>query len=141
MARRVALALGVAIVLAIGVGWWWWYASAPALVAWQGYAEADFVKIGPTQQGLLTDVTVARGDEVAAGAPLFAQDDAMDRAARDQAARQLQQAKEQLANLQAGGKETEIKQAEANLADARATLQRTKIDLDRSEALVRTGGV
>ena len=54
---------------------------------WQGYAEADFVKIGPTQQGLITGVAVARGDAVAAGAPLFSQDDTDDRAARDQAAR------------------------------------------------------
>jgi HlyD family secretion protein len=140
MARRAALALGVAIALAVGIGWWW-YGRAPAPLAWQGYAEADFVKIGPTQQGLLTAVMVARGDEAAAGAPLFTQDDTMDRAARDQAARQFEQAKQQLANLEAGGRETEIEQAQANLADARATLGRTKTDLDRGEALVRTGGV
>jgi HlyD family secretion protein len=82
---------------------------------------------------------VARGDQVAAGAPLFSQDDTADRAARDQAVRQVHQAQEQLANLQAAGKPTEIEQAEANLADAKATLARTKADFDRGEFLVKTG--
>ncbi len=59
----------------------------------------------------------------------------------DQAALQLQQAQEQLANLEAAGKPTEIEQAEANVADVRATLERTKTDLDRGEGLARTGTI
>ena len=43
----------------------------PAAVEWQGYAEADFVKVGPTQQGLVTAVHVERGDHVVKGAPLL----------------------------------------------------------------------
>jgi HlyD family secretion protein len=118
--------------------WWWSERPLPAIV-WQGYAEADFVKVGPTQQGLLSAVFVARGDEVANGAPLFTQDDTDDRAARDQVAQMLAQAEEQLANLQAGGKPTEIEQAEDNLADARATLVRTGADLGRGQALLAKG--
>src|SRR3978361_1942724 len=100
---------------------------------WQGYAEADFVKIGPTQQGLLTSIAVARGDPVELGALLFTQDDAADRAARDQAAQMLTVAEQQLTNLLSGGKATEIQQAEANLADARSTLVRVAADLARGE--------
>ena len=111
----------------------------PPTVVWQGYAETDFVKVGPTQQGLLTVVFVKRGDVVATGAPLFAQDDTDDKAARDQAAQMLAQAAKQLANLQEGGKPTEIDQAEANLADARSTLVRTGADLGRGEALLAKG--
>jgi HlyD family secretion protein len=85
---RYAFILGIGLVLA-GAGWWWTHGRAPAPIEWQGYAEADFVKVGPTQQGLLTAVAVARGDKVAAGAPLFDQDDMSDRAAIDQARRQL----------------------------------------------------
>jgi len=125
---------------ASGVGWWWTTRRAPPIV-WQGYAEADFVKLGPTQQGLLTAVAVARGDEVRTGALLFTQDDVDDRAARDQAAQMLAQADEQLVNLQKGGKPTEIEQAEANLADARATLVRATADLARGEAQLPIGGV
>jgi len=128
--------------IAIAVGFTvWWYPRAPAQGTWQGYAEADYVKVGPTQQGLLTEVNVVRGTEVVVGEPLFAQDETADRAARDQAERQLQQACDQLSNLEAAGKPTEIAQAEANLADAHATLERTKVDLDRAQALIKGGAV
>ena len=50
-----------------------WSERPPVAIVWQGYAEANFGMVGPTQQGLLA-VLVARGDEVAAGASLFAQD-------------------------------------------------------------------
>ncbi len=139
---RFAIVFLVGLAVLAGAGGIWWYRSlAPAPTQWQGYAEADFVKIGPTQQGLLTEVAVHRGDLVALGAPLFAQDDRSDRAARDQAARQARQAQEQLANLQAAGKSTEIEQAEANLADARATLERTQLDLTRGEGLLPSGAI
>jgi HlyD family secretion protein len=122
-----------------GVGLWWYEIRPSVPMEWQGYAEADFVKVGPTQQGLVTAVYVGRGDRVAMGAPLFAQDDASDRAARDQAVQQLGQAQEQLDNLEAAGKPTEIKQAEQNLADNRATLDRSKLDFGRNEAMVGKG--
>jgi HlyD family secretion protein len=141
MDRQRALLLGVLIAAAIGGGVWWWSRDAPATVAWHGYAEADYVKVGPTQQGLLTEVNVTRGAEVGIGTQLFVQDETADRAARDQAARQLRQTTEQLANLEAAGKPTEIEQAEANLADARATVERTKVDLDRAESLIKNGAV
>jgi len=137
---RPVLLVVVALAVLAGIGAWWWQAhrAAPPLV-WQGYADADYVKIGPTQAGLLTGVMVARGDEVPEGALLFTQDETDDKAARDQAARQLSQAQAQLANLQAGGKPTEIQQAEANLRDAQATAARTALDMARDEALLRNG--
>jgi HlyD family secretion protein len=70
---------------------------------------------------------------------LFTQDDANDRAARDQVAQQLAQAEKQLANLQQGAKPTEIQQAEANLADATATMLRVAADLSRGETLLPRG--
>jgi len=82
---------------------------------------------------------VARGDEVAAGAPLFAQDDVADRAARDQAAAQLAEAQARLANLMAPGRTTEIAAAQAELADAQAARDRINADLARHEALVKSG--
>ena len=108
-------------------------------LAWQGYAEADFVKVGPTQPGLLTAVRVARGDRVVKGQPLFTQDDADDRAAVDQARRMLQQARDQLANLLAPAKPSEIDQAEANLRDAAAARDRAQEDLRRSSQLLKSG--
>lgn len=134
------LLVPIMLVLAISIGWLWWSTQrqvGPA--AWQGYVEADFVDVAPVEAGRLTVLFVGRGDRVAQAAPLFRQDDTEERAARDQAARQLAQAEMQLKNLEAGGKPTEIAQAESNLADMQATLKRTKTDLDRDAALLRTG--
>ncbi len=129
------------LLAAAAAGAWWWVHRVPPPVEWQGYAEADFVKVGPTQQGLLTKLAVVRGSHVNRGDPLFDQDDTSDRAAKEQTARQLKQAEEQLANLQAGGKPTEIQQAEANLADQQAARDKIQADLNRNEQLMKTGGV
>ncbi|MBB2191125.1 HlyD family efflux transporter periplasmic adaptor subunit [Gluconacetobacter azotocaptans] len=133
------LAIGLALVVLAGAVLWWALSRRPAPVVWQGYVDADFVKIGPTRQGLLTGVRVARGDAVAAGAPLFDQDDVAERAARDQAARQAEESARQLANLQGPGRDTEIRQAEANLADAEATRDRARADLRRLEGAAPAG--
>jgi HlyD family secretion protein len=135
--RQIAVLVALAV-LAVG-GWWVLRPANPPPVEWQGYAEADFVKVGPTQQGLVTVLRVARGDRVSKGQPLFEQDDASDRAAVDQAERLLQQASDQLANLQNAGKPTEIEQAEANLRDAEASRDKIQDDLGRNQALLKTG--
>ena len=136
------LLIVILIVLAGAGGWLWWqHHRAAAPEAWQGYVDADYVKVGPVEPGQLTSVAVARGDKVAAGALLFTQDDTEERAARDQAARQVAQSEQQLANLEAAAKPTEIAQAEANLTDARATLERAKSDLQRAEDLVKRGNI
>ena len=134
------LSIVVMVILGAGIGWLWWSQQRSTVSpGWQGYAEADYVKVAPIEQGLLTAISVARGDQIARGAPLFTQDDTHERAARDQAARQLAQAEEQLADLEAAMKPTEVAQAEANLTDARSTLERARADLQRDEALLRTG--
>jgi len=138
-ARLGLLAIAVLLVAGAGAGLWWWLHRPVAPVEWQGYAEADYVAVGPTEPGQLTSVAVARGDQVAVGAPLFTQNDTDERAARDQAAYQLDQAKQQFANLENGGKLTEIQQAEANLDDVRATLVRVRADLQRSTTLLAQG--
>lgn len=132
------LVLAVLVALVAGA----WFLLRPkqrAPLSWQGYAEADFVKVGPTQAGLLTAVRVARGDRVVKGQPLFEQDDADDRAAVDQAPRLLQQARGQLANLMSPSKASEIDQAQANLRDAQAARDRAQEALRRSAQLLKSG--
>ncbi len=122
-----------------GAAFWWWRDGAAAPVQWQGYVEGDFVRIAPTQPGLLVALNVARGDEVASGALLFQQDAAGDQAARDQAAAQLAEAQARLVNLETASRTTEIAQAEADLMDMRATRDRIAKDLARNTELLRSG--
>jgi HlyD family secretion protein len=132
--------IAVALIAAGLAGWWFFLRpQSPKPVAWQGYVDADFVKVGPTQEGLLIALYVQRGDRVVQGQRLFDQDDAHDKAAVEQAQRQLSQARDQFANLKSGGKPTEIAQAEANLADAEAARDKTLADLNRSRELLKTG--
>ena len=59
--RKVAV-LALLVLAGAGGAWWWINRPSPPL-QWQGYAEADFVKVGPTQQGLLMTLAVRRGDQ------------------------------------------------------------------------------
>jgi HlyD family secretion protein len=136
--KRWLVLVAVLVALAVGGGLWWQSYDAPP-PGWQGYVDADYVRVGPTLAGQLVSLSVQRGDLVAAGAPLFAQDDADDLAARDQAAATLAEAQDRLTNLEKAGRETEIAQAEADLVDMRATRDRIARDLTRNRLLLRSG--
>src|SRR4051812_12136648 len=112
MIRRAIVIVLILAALA-GGGTWYWFARQPAPQRWLGYADADYVKVAPTQLGRLVALAVARGDTVSAGTPLFQQDDIDDRAARDQAAAALAEAQEKLADLRSPGRDNEIIQAQA----------------------------
>jgi HlyD family secretion protein len=137
MKQRLILIAALAAVAVTG-GVWWRSVEAPP-PGWQGYADADYVRVGPTLGGQLVSLSVHRGDQVAAGAPLFAQDDANDLAARNQAAAALAEAQARLTNLETAGRETEIAQAQADLVDMRATRDRIAKDLARNQQLLRSG--
>jgi len=136
--KRTLAAGAVLAALALGGGLWWENRQEPP-PGWQGYVDADYLRVGPTLGGQLVSLSVQRGDAVAAGAPLFAQDDADDRAARDQAAATLTEAQDRLTNLETAGRETEIAQAQADLVDMRATRDRIAKDLTRNRELLRSG--
>ncbi len=136
--KRRLVAVAVLAAVAVGGGQWWESIEAPP-PGWQGYVDADYVRVGPTLGGQLVSLSVHRGDQVAAGAPLFAQDEADDLAARNQTAATLAEAQDRLANLENAGRETEIAMAQADLVDMRATRDRIAKDLARNQQLLRTG--
>ena len=133
-----AILLLLAVGAAVGAAMGWLYPRPLADAAWQGYADAEYVRIGPPLQGLLTAVPVKAGDQVVEGQMLFAHDDAADRAALDGAVANVAEAEARLANLQLPGRDPEIAQAEANLADTRAAAVRAARALEGAEAVVRT---
>ncbi|HWT35829.1 MAG TPA: biotin/lipoyl-binding protein, partial [Paraburkholderia sp.] len=77
------LATVVAVCSALGA------CSQHAGNTWQGYVEGEFVYLGSTQSGKLTQLQVARGDQVNADAPVFALESVDETAALQQAQQQL----------------------------------------------------
>src|SRR5947207_7798600 len=61
----------------------------PPTNRFQGYVEGEFVYVASPLAGTLESLRVQRGQQVKAGDPLFALDETMEKAARDQAKAQL----------------------------------------------------
>ncbi len=139
MTRPGLLALILLLAAAAAAGAWFYVHRQPSRTRWLGYADADFVKVAPTQSGRLVTLDVKRGDQVAAAATLFTQDDIDDRAGRDQAKAALDEAEQKLSDLKAPGREAEITQAQADVTDAQATYDRVARDLTRNEVTVKAG--
>ncbi len=162
MRRRLIAAIAVVLVLAAGALAWghWRPAGDPspaqqrswfdrlaasiglggsdAAATFSGYVEADYVMVTSSIGGTLMKIEVARGDQVAVGAPLFALDDAAERAARDEAAAKLAQAQSQLADLRLGRRQPEIDAIAAQRAQAEAALRQSQADYERQVQLRRT---
>ena len=120
------------LAVSIGLG------GSGATAAFSGYVEADYVMVTSSIGGTLMTLDVARGDQVAAGAPLFALDDTAERAARDEAAAKLAQAESQLANLRLGRRQPEIDAIAAQHAQAEAALRQSQADFERQMQLRST---
>ena len=104
-----------------------------------GWAEADETRVAPLTTGTLTRLAVERGQTVDAGTLLFTQDCDAERAARDEAAARLAQSQAQLANLEAGGRATDLDAAVAQVREAKSALELAESDLRRTEQLARDG--
>ena len=87
----------------------------------QGYVEGEYVRVGAPFAGALTQLSVKRGDLVAAGAPLFALERENEVAARRQAEQQLQAAQARLSNLRTGKRPPEVETVAEQLRQAMAT--------------------
>jgi HlyD family secretion protein len=104
-----------------------------------GYAEGEFVYVGPAVAGRLQTLAVQRGQRVESGALLFRLEPDPERHERAAAAARAEQAAAQAANLRKGKRVDEIRSVEQQLAQARAALALSTSELARSEALVKQG--
>ena len=84
----------------------------------QGYVEGEYVRVAAPFAGTLLQLSVKRGDEVAAAAPLFALERENEAAARREAEERLRAAEARLANLQTGKRPPEIETAAEQLQQA-----------------------
>ena len=133
------LAVVLAVLAGFVAGAVWWQTRPASNPAWQGYVDAEYIRVSPVLTGRIVSLSVERGRQVDASAPLFAQDDTDDRAAGDAARGKLSEAQARLANLENASRDTEIAQAQAGLSALVATRDRIAKDLARNEELLRTG--
>lgn len=105
----------------------------------QGYVEGEFVYVASPLAGTLEALSIQRGSQVATGDPLFALDDAPEKAALDEAQSRLAQARASLEDLQKGRRPSEIESIKAQLGQAQAALALSEKDLARQEELARSG--
>jgi len=103
---------------------------------YQGYAEAEYVRVALPFAGSLERLHVQRGTQVKAGDPLFVLERENEAAARREAEERLHNAEAQLANLQKSRRPSEIEAVRAQLAQAEAALKLSQAQLKRSEQLV-----
>jgi len=102
----------------------------------QGYVEGEYVYVASPVAARLETLQVARGDRVAAGAPLFGLDRSGEVPPRDDAAARLARAEARLADLKKGARPSELETIEAQLAQAGAMMELSKAQLSRQERLV-----
>ncbi len=104
-----------------------------------GYVEGDYITIAPVTAALIEQTYVGRGERVAKGEKLSAQEDRDAQIAVEQARAALARAQSQLENLQLGKRPEEIRVIEAALASAQAQLAEYERTAARLETLVDRG--
>jgi HlyD family secretion protein len=103
--------------------------------ALQGYVEGEYVRVAAPFAGTLQQLSVRRGEQVAAGAPLFALERENETAARREAAERLAAAEARLANLKTGKRAPEVEAVAEQLQQARAARELSTANLERQQQL------
>ena len=121
-----------------------WFALAAVLLGgcaknsadgFQGYVEGEYVYVAAPLGGALTNLAVARGDQVKKGQLLFELERQSEAAALAQAVKNLAQTQAQLDDLTKGKRPTEIESLTAQLARAQANLKLSAAQFTRREQL------
>lgn len=111
--------------------------KAPASLP--GYIEADYTRVAAPLAGRLVALPVAKGQEVAAGAPLFVLDQDQENAAVAEADARLKRQDATAADLAKGKRREEIAVLEAQERQSAAQLALSEADLKRQQALADKG--
>jgi HlyD family secretion protein len=99
--------------------------------------EGEYVYVASPMGGTLTNLAVARGDNVKAGQLLFSLERESEAAAVRQAEHNLSQARAEVADLNKGKRPSEISSLEAQLERARANLKLSAAELTRRQDLAK----
>jgi len=110
-----------------------------AAPGFQGYAEGEYVLVAAPAAGRLEKRWVSRGQEVEAGAPLFALEQENEKAARREAEERVRNAEAKLGNVVSGRRTPEIDAAKAQEAQAAAARELSERQLKQQQALFDKG--
>jgi HlyD family secretion protein len=113
-------------------------ATAPG---YQGYVEGEFVHVATSIGGRLEKIDVKRGDEVVAGAPLFALESVSETESLREAEAHLKSSEALLADLRLGRRPPELDVTSAQLKQAEAEERLSASRLERDEAQFKIGGI
>ena len=105
----------------------------------QGYVEGEFVFVSASEAGRLDRLHVSRGQQIAAGTPLFVLESGIEAAAVRKAQQELSAAQSQLQDLKSGKRPLEIDVIREQQEQARAAAKKSADNLVRSEALYASG--
>ncbi len=105
----------------------------------QGYIEGEYVRLAAPFAGTLQQLSVRRGEQVAADAPVFALENVSESAARRQAEAQLKAAEARAENLRSGRRPPEIEAVAEQVRQAQAARDLAAANLKRQQELARSG--
>jgi HlyD family secretion protein len=105
--------------------------------AWQGYIEGEYVLLASPYAGQLEKLHVRRGERIEAGQPVFALEQASERAARLEAEERLKAAQARLGNLKVPRRPPEIEALRAQVNQARAARDLAALQLEQAERLFK----
>ncbi len=111
----------------------------PKTVAYQGYAEGEYVLVASPYGGSLERLSVARGQHIDAGAPLFSLEQANETAARRESEQRLRAAEARVSDLSGAQRTAQIQALEAAVGKAVVALEYTNTEYARNEKLLRDG--
>ena len=130
---RAAL-VGAALVALAGCG----NPTPPAL---QGYVEGEYVRIAAPFAGTLVRLDTQRGQDVAAGAPLFALEHENEDSARREAEERVKRAQAMVDDLRKGRRPTEVDAVRAQLSQSQVVANLSEKEYARQLDLVAKGFV
>jgi len=104
-----------------------------------GYVEAEFVRVAAPQSGRVVALPAQRGASVAAGAPLFVLEHDIEAAAVIESQARVTRSDAQARDLTRGQRRDELAAAQAALDAARAALVQSESDLRRERDLAKSG--
>nr|WP_198983591.1 HlyD family secretion protein [Herbaspirillum sp. ASV7] len=141
---------GVVAIVGIGYGAYWYLIGSRYVETDNAYTATEVATVTPAVNGIVADVKVVDTQSVKKGDVLVRIDDADARLAVMQAAADLDRTERKVKGFFANdaglaaqvlAREAEQKRAGAQLLSAQADLKRAEIDLQRREALAKSGSV